>query len=106
MREITLKIDTFENDEILEVPALLIDDKHAIYSFENEQNIWFAPFVKFENGNVYQENAPIIIGRSLDKSMAHFKQLEEKLKTMTLFDYFTTNEEVRSLDYDFDLTEK
>lgn len=102
MKEVNVQVDLVNKQRVSK--GLLINDNHVIFAFDGQ--IWLIPNAKIENGIYYDNEGSILLGETEDESLDHLKEIVDKLKSITLLDYFISNKDVLSLDYDFNLTEQ
>ncbi|WP_160726078.1 hypothetical protein [Bacillus sp. USDA818B3_A] len=100
--EVTYRLDFGEWQE--DTKGILIDKKHVLYWFEN--HVALAVNVNKEGRYYWSQNAGIYLGEAKDSSIEFLRKMEMKLKTTSLFNFFTTDKDVTYLDHEFNLTEE
>ncbi|PLS04048.1 hypothetical protein [Neobacillus cucumis] len=99
MEKIKFLVDLVEEQFI--VDGILVDGKHVLYSFENI--IWFAPYVINDGEHYIMNKGEVMLCKVKNSNLEeNYKELLTKLKSITLFEYFTLYHDL-SLDYDFNL---
>lgn len=102
MTEVIIRLDY--GDGYDQSKGILVDGRHILFCFNN--CVLLAVDVKKEGNYYSSENANIMLGESQNNTLESLKEMEIKLKTTTLFDFFTKDKSITFLDYDFNLTEK
>jgi hypothetical protein len=102
MTEVIIRLDY--GDGYDQAKGILVDGRHILLLHDN--CVLLAVDVKKEGIYYSSENANIMLGESKDNTLESLKEMEVKLKTTTLFDFFTKDNTITFLDYDFNLTKK
>ncbi|MFS0776049.1 hypothetical protein ABC255_08595 [Neobacillus sp. 3P2-tot-E-2] len=102
MKEVIIRLDYANGYD--EAKGILVDGRHILFLFNI--SVLLAVDVKKEDNYYWSDKANIILGKSKNNTLEFLKEMESKLKTTTLFDFFTKDKNITFLDYDFELTEK
>lgn len=101
MKEIKFHFELESEQPI--VDGLLIDEKHVLFEFENV--VWFAPHAIKENDYYEMNEGDVMLAKVISgvNSLENLKKMAGILKTLTLFDYLTSDMYDLKLDYNFNL---